>query len=171
MKNQFVTYEIAKKLKESPEFIARLEKAAVLHDIGKIGINIDILHKEGKLSTNDIDHLQQHPTIGAMILEPVHFLQDIREIILQHHERFDGKGYPNKIKESDIRQEARILAVADTYDAMTSDRPYRKALSHKIAIQELIDHSGSQFDPVIVDAFISLSKNNGSEPSRAVGEN
>lgn len=163
---------IAKAMNSTPEFIVRLEKAAVLHDIGKIGINIEVLHKEGKLSTNDIDHLQQHPAIGAMILEPVHFLQDVREIILQHHERFDGNGYPNGIKKDDIRQEARILAVADTYDAMTSDRPYRKALSHAIAIQELKDHAGSQFDPDVVDAFIELSRSsNNLESLRAVGEN
>jgi len=137
--------------------IKRLEQAAILHDIGKIGIDISLLHKEGKLSADDIEVLRQHPIIGVRILEPIGFLGEVRAIIEQHHERFDGKGYPHGLRGEDILLESRILAVADTYDAMTSDRPYRKALSHHVAIQEIKDHSGTQFDPEVAAAFIALS--------------
>jgi HD-GYP domain-containing protein (c-di-GMP phosphodiesterase class II) len=90
------------------------------------------------------------------ILEPIHFLGTVREIIEQHHERFDGNGYPNGLSGEEWRLEGKILAVCDTYDAMTSDRPYRKALSHGIAIQEIRDHSGLQFDPEVAAAFIQI---------------
>ena len=90
------------------------------------------------------------------ILEPIHFLGTVRDIIEQHHERYDGKGYPKGLSGDEWRIEGKILAVCDTYDAMTSDRPYRKALSHEIAIQEIKDHSGAQFDPEVAAAFIEL---------------
>jgi HD-GYP domain-containing protein (c-di-GMP phosphodiesterase class II) len=90
------------------------------------------------------------------ILEPIHFLGTVREIIEQHHERYDGNGYPNGLSGKELRIEGRILAVCDTYDAMTSDRPYRKAMSHEIAIREIHDHSGSQFDPEVAAAFIEI---------------
>jgi len=138
--------------------IKKLEQAAILHDIGKIGVDIAVLHKEGKLSSSDIDILQQHPIIGVRILDPIHFLKDVREIIEQHHERFDGKGYPHGFKGEDISLEARILAVVDTYDAMTSDRPYRRALSHDIAVKEIKDHAGTQFDPQVAEAFIRMCR-------------
>jgi len=138
------------------EALKRLEQAAVLHDIGKIGIDINILHKREKLTPADIEVLKQHPSIGVRILEPIHFLGEVREIIEQHHERFDGQGYPKGLTPDEWLLEARILAVCDTYDAMTSDRPYRKALSQEIAIQEIRDHSGRQFDPEVATAFISM---------------
>ncbi|PLX96105.1 MAG: hypothetical protein C0621_02440 [Desulfuromonas sp.] len=147
---------LAKALGLSGEAFKRLEQAAILHDIGKIGIDVSLLHKEGKLSHDDIEVLHQHPLIGVRILEPIHFLHEVREIIAQHHERFDGLGYPNAIAGADILLEARILAVADTYDAMTSNRPYRKALPHEIAVQEIKDHSGTQFDPAVVAAFLEI---------------
>jgi len=136
--------------------MARLEQAAILHDIGKIGIDIYLLHKEEKLTDEDFAKLKEHPEIGDRILEPISFLKDVRRIILQHHERFDGKGYPNQMQKDEILLEARILSVADTYDAMTSNRPYRAALSHEITIQEIMDHSGSQFDPVVAGNFIEM---------------
>ena len=95
--------------------------------------------------------MRRHPGIGDRILEPVSFLRDARKIVVQHHERFDGKGYPNGLSGSDILLEAKIIAVADTYDAMTSDRPYRAALSHEVTLRELQDCAGSQFDPAIVN--------------------
>lgn len=136
--------------------LKRLERAAVLHDIGKIGIDINILHKREKLTPADIEVLKQHPSIGVRILEPIHFLGEVRTIIEQHHERFDGQGYPKGLTPEEWLLEAKILAVCDTYDAMTSDRPYRKALSQEIAIQEIRDHSGRQFDPEVAAAFISM---------------
>jgi HD-GYP domain-containing protein (c-di-GMP phosphodiesterase class II) len=136
--------------------LKQLEQAAVLHDIGKIGIDINLLHKKEKLTPADIDVLKLHPSIGVRILEPISFLGTVREIIEQHHERYDGKGYPNGLAGENWRLEGKILAVCDTYDAMTSDRPYRKALSHEIAIQEIRDHSGTQFDPEVATSFIEL---------------
>jgi putative nucleotidyltransferase with HDIG domain len=136
--------------------LRRLERAAVLHDIGKIGIDINILHKREKLTPADIEVLKQHPSIGVRILEPIHFLGEVREIIEQHHERFDGQGYPKGLTTEDWLLEARILAVCDTYDAMTSDRPYRKALPMEVAIQEIRDHSGRQFDPAVASSFIDM---------------
>ncbi|MBW2689235.1 MAG: HD-GYP domain-containing protein, partial [Deltaproteobacteria bacterium] len=147
---------LAKRMGMEGDPLKQLEQAAVLHDIGKIGIDVALLHKKGKLTAADIDVLKLHPSIGVRILEPIHFLGTVREIIEQHHERYDGNGYPNGLSGGDWRLEGKILSVCDTYDAMTSDRPYRKALSHEIAIQEIHDHSGSQFDPEVASAFISL---------------
>lgn len=147
---------LAEKLAIGPEATKRLNQAAILHDIGKIGIDIGLLHKKGKLSEEDIEKLRLHPEIGASILEPMHFLSDVTDIIVQHHERVDGKGYPNGLSSEEMLLEAKILAVADTFDAMTSDRPYRKALPVEVAIQEIRDHSGTQFDPQVAEAFIEL---------------
>jgi HD-GYP domain-containing protein (c-di-GMP phosphodiesterase class II) len=145
--------EIGRRLSLSADRMQVLERAAILHDIGKIGINLSLLHKEGKLTPQDIRELQQHPSIGMHILEPIEFLHDVRVCIGQHHERFDGRGYPNRLKTDEQLLEARILTVADAFDAMTSDRPYRKALSQDIAIAELRGNAGRQFDPEIVGIF------------------
>ncbi len=140
----------------NPDTAKRLEQAAVLHDIGKIGIDIGLLHKEELLTGKDIETLQQHPLIGEKILEPIHFLRDVRGIIAQHHERFDGQGYPLGLTADHLSIEARVLSVADTFDAMTSDRPYRAALPKALALQEIEEHAGSQFDPQVVTAFAAL---------------
>jgi HD-GYP domain-containing protein (c-di-GMP phosphodiesterase class II) len=145
--------EIGRRLNLSADRMQILERAAILHDIGKIGVDLSLLHKEGKLTPADIRDLQQHPAIGMNILEPIEFLHDVRVCIGQHHERYDGMGYPNRIGKDEQLLEARILAVADAFDAMTSDRPYRKALSLDVAITELHDNSGSQFDPELVGIF------------------
>ncbi|WP_020675621.1 HD domain-containing phosphohydrolase [Geopsychrobacter electrodiphilus] len=133
-----------------------LEQAAILHDIGKIGIDSFLLHKIDQLSPNDIDLLRQHPVIGMRILEPIQFLVRVREIIGQHHERFDGQGYPLGLSGEKLLFEARILSVVDSYDAMTSDRPYRKALSKDVALNEIGLYAGTQFDPRVAKAFIEL---------------
>jgi putative nucleotidyltransferase with HDIG domain len=151
---------LAKELGVDGDPLKQLEQAAILHDIGKIGIDVALLHKKEKLTSADIEILKLHPSIGVRILEPMHFLGTVREIIEQHHERYDGKGYPNGLSGADWRLEGRILAVCDTYDAMTSDRPYRKALSHELAIQEIHNHSGTQFDPAVAAAFISMCQEN-----------
>ena len=145
--------EIGRRLNLSDERMQVLERAAILHDIGKIGVDLSLLHKEGKLTPQDIRDLQQHPSIGMNILEPIGFLQDVRLCIGQHHERYDGMGYPNRTKKDDLLLESRILAIADAFDAMTSDRPYRKALSLDIAVTELHDNAGTQFDPELVSVF------------------
>ena len=148
--------EIGQRCNLSGDRLQILERAAILHDIGKIGVDLSLLHKEGKLSAHDINELQMHPVIGMKILEPIEFLKDVRTCIGQHHERYDGLGYPNRIKHVDQLIESRIIGVADAFDAMTSDRPYRKALALDVAIKELSENSGTQFDPAIVEVFTSI---------------
>jgi HD-GYP domain-containing protein (c-di-GMP phosphodiesterase class II) len=148
--------EIGRRFNLPSDRLQILERAAILHDIGKIGIDLSLLHKEGKLSAHDVNELQLHPVIGMKILEPIEFLKDVRTCIGQHHERFDGMGYPNHIKYVDQLLESRIIGVADAFDAMTSDRPYRKALTLDVAIVELAENAGTQFDPAIVEIFTSI---------------
>ncbi len=131
-----------------------LQHAGVLHDIGKIGIAANILNKAGKLTGEEYDQIKDHPAIGEKILDPISFLKDVKVIVGQHHERYDGKGYPHQKSGSELSLEARILAVADTFDALTSDRPYRKALPFDDAVAEIRRCSASQFDPEVVDVFL-----------------
>lgn len=138
-----------------------LEYAAILHDIGKIGIPSNIINKEGKLTDEEFNLIKQHPTIGYNILKDVNFLSKSREIIIQHHERLDGKGYPEGLDNLKINKLAKILSVADSYDAMTSARPYRKEpLTKEQAIEQLLKYKGTQFDEEIIDIFIPIIRNN-----------
>jgi putative nucleotidyltransferase with HDIG domain len=148
--------ELARKLNLTPERLKVIERAAILHDIGKIGIDMNLLHKTEELTPADVFDLQQHPVIGMNILLPIEFLHDVRICIGQHHERYDGKGYPYNVTADKLLLESRILAIADAFDAMTSDRPYRKALPPRKAMQELVDNAGTQFDPELVPHFIEL---------------
>jgi HD-GYP domain-containing protein (c-di-GMP phosphodiesterase class II) len=136
----------------------KLKYAATLHDIGKIGIAGRVLNKTGALTDEEYMHVKTHPLLGDSIIEPVEFLQGPRPIILHHHERYDGKGYPGGLKGTDIPLCARILSVADAFEAMRSDRPYRRALPLEIALEELRNNAGSQFDPDVVAVFISVLK-------------
>jgi putative nucleotidyltransferase with HDIG domain len=131
-------------------------RGALLHDVGKIGVRDSILLKPGKLNEEEWVEMRKHPQIGYEILRSIEFLSPAAEIVLCHQERWDGRGYPNKLAGQDIPLGARIFAVADTLDAMTSDRPYRKALSFEAAFQEIRSCSGSQFDPRIAEAFLSI---------------
>ncbi|WP_198153271.1 HD-GYP domain-containing protein [Thermotalea metallivorans] len=133
--------------------IDRIKTAAILHDIGKIGISDSILNKPGKLEDNEYFVIQKHPEIGAKILSEVDFLGDVSKIIKYHHERFDGKGYPEGLQGAEIPIEASILSVADAFDAMTSDRPYRKAMDQSTAMNILLKEAGVQFNPIVVKAF------------------
>jgi putative nucleotidyltransferase with HDIG domain len=151
--------ELARKLNLPHDRMQIIERAAILHDIGKIGIDLNLLHKTDELTPADVFDLQQHPLIGINILQPIEFLHDVRVCIGQHHERYDGKGYPYKLPAERLLMESRILAIADAFDAMTSDRPYRRALPAREAMQELIDNSGTQFDPELVAHFIELLEN------------
>jgi response regulator RpfG family c-di-GMP phosphodiesterase len=131
-------------------------RGALLHDVGKIGVRDSILLKPGKLNEEEWIEMRQHPQIGYTILQSIEFLCPAAEIVLCHQERWDGKGYPNCLAGEDIPLGARIFAIADTLDAMTSDRPYRKGLSFETAWNEIRSCSGTQFDPSIVDAFLAL---------------
>ncbi len=147
---------IAEKLGLSDREKNILKHAAVLHDIGKIGIDLHILQKKGKLTPEERAIIEEHPLIGEHILEPIEFLKEVREIIHQHHERVDGKGYPNGIKGDNLSLLSKILTIADAYEAMSSDRPYRKAKSKAEIIEELRAHKGTQFDPMLVDLLVEM---------------
>jgi putative two-component system response regulator len=140
-------------------FLKTLEYGSLLHDIGKIGIPDAILRKPGALSEKEWIVMKTHPTIGHKILHQVQFLDEASRIVLHHHEKYNGSGYPDGLKGENIFFGARIFSVVDTVDAMTSERPYRKALTFEDAQKELTCHSGSQFDPKVVDAFLSVGIN------------
>ena len=151
---------IAREMKLSSEEVKNIEEACRLHDLGKIGIHDYILTKPGKLTPKEWEEVKLHSLRGAEILAPLNFLDSITELVKQHHERYDGKGYPNHHKREDIRLGARIMAVADSFDAMISERPYRKSYSIKEAIEELKRCRGTQFDPQIVDVFLKVLQKN-----------
>ncbi|MGC9044337.1 MAG: HD domain-containing phosphohydrolase [Myxococcota bacterium] len=147
---------IAKALGIKGEELNQIERGALLHDIGKIGIKDAILLKPGRLTKEEWEEMKRHPEMGYRLLEGSDFLEHERIIVLHHQERYDGKGYPQGLKGKEIDIGARIFTIADTFDAMTSDRPYRKSLPFKIAREEIIRCSGTQFDPRIVEAFLSV---------------
>jgi len=146
---------IAKRLGFSDEDITLLEDICVLHDIGKIGIPEKILSKSGPLTEEEWRIVKRHTTIGEGILKPIEFLKPVLSIVRDHHERPDGKGYPNGLKKNEIPMLASIVAVADAFDAMTSDRPYRKAFTKDDAINILKENKDKQFNSQVVDAFIA----------------
>ncbi|HLP45853.1 MAG TPA: HD domain-containing phosphohydrolase [Candidatus Kapabacteria bacterium] len=141
---------------EDQDKLKTLEYGALLHDIGKIGIPDAILRKPGNLTKEEWNVMKTHPEVGYKILHNIEFLEGASEIVLFHHERFNGKGYPSELKGKDIPISARIFAVADTVDAMTSERTYRRALTFEDASRELKKCSGDQFDPIVVEAFHSV---------------
>jgi len=149
---------LAQELNLPEQQIEDLEYAALLHDIGKIGIDERILGKNGGLTSEEWEKIREHTLIGAKIIEPVEFLKNSYQAIYYHHERYDGSGYPAGKKGEEIPLFARIIAVADAYDAMNSDRPYRKKLSEDEIIQELREQAGGQFDPEVAQALISILK-------------
>ncbi len=151
--------KLAKAMNLGDKEVENIETAALLHDIGKIGIDDNILKKPDKLSKEEYDMIKQHPVIGANILQGVDFLKGIVNIVKYHHERYDGKGYPDGLSGDDIPLEAAILSVADSFDAMTSDRPYRQALPIEKAIDEIKNSEGKQFDPKLAKVFVEIIKN------------
>jgi putative nucleotidyltransferase with HDIG domain len=148
--------KIAKSLNLSRAEIELLKHACLLHDIGKISIPDGILNKPGPLTEEEREHIFKHPVVGMQILSTVSDFQEILDIIYAHHERVDGKGYPNGLTKDEIPFLARIIAVADTYDAMRSERPYRKARSIEEAVAELKRVRGSQLDKKLVDKFVKI---------------
>lgn len=150
---------IGEKLGLPKEDIRRLQIGGLFHDVGKIGVPDNILQKNDKLTDDEYSEIKNHPTIGAQILSTASIFQDIIPIVKYHHERYDGKGYPCRLKGKDIPYLARITAVADAFDAMTSKRVYRDSLSIDIVISEIEKNKGTQFDPEIADAFLDILKN------------
>jgi putative nucleotidyltransferase with HDIG domain len=156
------TVVLAKMLGLPDAELELVKYAGLLHDIGKIGISENILNKTAKLTPQEFDEIKKHPELGARIISDVPFLKSLVPMVLHHHEFYNGNGYPMRISGNAIPFGARILSVADAYEAMTSNRPYRKSLSKEIALGILKEERGKQFDPLIVDAFMEIMQ---SEPT------
>ncbi len=150
------TMEMAEMLNLSPSDMYHIERGALLHDIGKIGIPDAILLKPGKLTPEEWVEMKKHPEIGYEMCRKINTLQQASQIVLHHHEMWDGGGYPFALKGEEIPLGARLFAVADTLDAMTSNRPYREALPFAVAQEEIKRFSGKQFDPDVVELFLSV---------------
>ncbi|MEK7849919.1 MAG: HD domain-containing phosphohydrolase [Candidatus Omnitrophota bacterium] len=148
---------IARQMNVDMSYVEDIKDACQLHDLGKIGVHDSILSKPGALTQEEFAEIRLHSQKGAQILEPLRFLDNVIAIVKHHHERWDGKGYPSGLKGEDIPLGSRIMAVADSYDAMISARPYRKVgLSQKEAIEEITKNRGIQFDSKVVDAFLKI---------------
>ncbi|ODN29705.1 metal-dependent phosphohydrolase [Fervidobacterium thailandense] len=150
---------IAERLGLSDEMIRKTYWASLLHDIGKIVIPSHILNKEGKLTIEEFEVIKKHPVYGHDFLTTSEDLKELAKYVLHHHERWDGKGYPMGLSGEDIPLISRIISVADAYDAMRSDRPYRRGLPLEVIRKELIEHAGMQFDPEIAKVFVKMIDN------------
>jgi putative nucleotidyltransferase with HDIG domain len=152
--------KLAESLGLSQKRIENLRIAAILHDIGKIGIDESILNKPGRLTEEEFDKIKQHPEIGVKIIKDIDFLKDVSGIILSHHERYDGTGYPEGRKHENTILESQILSLADVFDALTSERPYRCAMTVEEALEIIENGKGTQFDYKLADAFIKMINEN-----------
>lgn len=160
---------LAKATNYTAKDLETLTRAAKLHDIGKIGVPDGILNKPGKLTQEEYFQIRDHAAMGHKILSNVDSLKKVAEVVRHHHERPDGKGYPDGLKDNEIPRDSAILAIADTFDAMTSDRPYRKALSKEQALAELEKYKGTQFNQFLAEVFISIMKEyDSSKPQEVV---
>lgn len=157
--------QLARGLKVSEDDMATLELAGLLHDVGKIGVDDRILRKPGKLSDEEFEVIRQHPAVGSDIVREVEEANVLAAIVRHHHERWDGSGYPDGLKEKDNEPLSRIVAVADAYDAMTSARPYRQPMAIHKVVEQLRTGSGEQFDPDVVAAFFHEYEHGGLRPS------
>ena len=153
-----LTAVLARQLGLRHQELRDIRLAATLHDIGRLGVAEAVLSKSGPLDDEEWVEMREHPRMGYEILKGVDFVQGAAEIIYAHHERYDGTGYPRGLAGESIPLEARIFAVVDAYDAMTSYRPYRRARSHDEAVEEIARHAGTQFDPEVVRAFLEADK-------------
>ena len=163
-----IVVSMARQLQLPDADIDKLRIAALLHDVGKVAVPQEILDKPSALTSSEWRTVVQHPRIGQVILEQAAALKDALPIILHHHERYAGHGYPFGLRASEIPLGARIVAVADAYDAMVHDRPYKRAMTHEAAIAELRRHAGTQFDPELVESFCDLYANEAPAPDPAV---
>ena len=162
------TVALAEALNLEPLEVSKLSTCAFLHDIGKIGINDEILNKRGKLTAEEWEAIKGHPELGATIASHARQLAPCLAGILHHHERYDGSGYPKGLKGEDIPLEARILAIADAFAAMTSDRVYCDALPHESALEEIKRGAGKQFDPRLAKIFLTIVKNREPLPQEGI---
>jgi putative nucleotidyltransferase with HDIG domain len=150
----------------SPGEVERMHLAGMLHDIGKIGISDSILQKPGRLTAAEWEEMRKHPELGARILDGAN-LEDISAWVRAHHERPDGRGYPDGLADEEIPLQAKILAVADAYEAMTTERVYKPGMNREDALEELLRCAGSQFDPRVVSAFLNvLQEESRDEPAK-----
>ena len=148
--------KIGKVLNFDSDSLEKLQRAAFLHDIGKIGVPVAVLDKPARLTDEEFGLIKRHPDLGAKIIEPISAFSEIIPMVVQHHERFDGKGYPDGLTGEEIHQSARILAVADVFDALSSDRPYRKGMVIEAVLGLIQQEAGHQFDPEIVKALLKV---------------
>ncbi len=163
-----IVVDMARRLQLSESEVDRIRIAALLHDVGKVAVSPEILDKPAPLTSAEWRTVVQHPRIGQVILEHASALRDAVPIILHHHERFAGHGYPYGLRATEIPLGARIVAIADAYDAMTNDRPYQRAITHDAAITELREHAGTQFDPELVTLFCDLYASHAPTPDPTV---
>jgi putative nucleotidyltransferase with HDIG domain len=162
------TVAVARRMGVGEPDLTDIYRGALLHDVGKIGIPDAILRKPGKLTSEEWVEMRRHPEIGYRILQGINFLEAPREIVLSHQEMYDGSGYPRGLKGKEIPLGARIFSVVDTLDAMTSDRPYRKAMPYEAARAEINKYSGAQFDPDVVKVFLEIPESDWREIHRRV---
>jgi putative nucleotidyltransferase with HDIG domain len=163
-----LTVDLARRLNIKDEDLVNVQRGALLHDIGKMGIPDHILLKPGKLDDQEWELMRKHPEFAFEMLWPIEYLRPALEIPYFHHEQWDGKGYPKQLRGEEIPYSARIFAVADTWDALTSDRPYKKAWKPVDALAEIKAQSGRHFDPVVVNAFIDYITEVGNLSERPV---
>ena len=147
---------LARRLQKSDDFVAKIAYASLVHDIGKVLIPKEILNKSGRLTAEEFETIKMHPEIGAAALGEMDQISEIAYVVKHHHERFDGSGYPDGLSGEQIPLMSRIIFICDSYDAITNDRPYRKAQSHDYAISEILAGCGTQFDANLVDHFVRL---------------
>jgi len=152
-----LSFEIAEEMGLPPDQLIALSRASLLHDIGKIGVEDRVLRKPGPLNPRETAAMREHPVIGYEMLKGLHFLESSLEGVRHHHEHWDGGGYPDGVKGEDIPLAVRILTVADALDALTSDRPYRTAMSFLDAVHRIEAGAGNQFDPAVIRALRSRS--------------
>ena len=153
-----ISVAIAREMGLSRQDINKIRLAGLIHDIGKIGVRASVLNKPGRLNDDEYQHIKTHSEIGEHILTPIVEDEQILKTVRHHHERYDGTGYPDGLSGEQIPLGAKILAVADAYDAITSERPYRKAMSIQSACHEIELCKGSQFDPEVADTFLRIKK-------------
>jgi len=148
--------QLAEAVAAAPDAVEAIRMGGPLHDVGKLAVRTEVLAKPGPLDADELAEIRAHPVAGANMVAGIRTLRNAIACVLHHHERWDGAGYPNRLAGPEIPLEARILALADAYDAMTMARPYRAALSHDDAVREVERCAGSQFDPELAAAFLTL---------------